>query len=48
MNIGGIILIIGVLAFTTYQIYKLVQEIRLKKNKKSITEEKKEKENENK
>lgn len=43
MNIGGIILIIGILAFTTYQIYKLVQEIRLKK-KKSTTEEEKNKE----
>ena len=43
MNIGGIILTIGVLAFTAYQIYKLVREIRLKKNKKSTTEENKNK-----
>lgn len=42
MKIGGIILIIGLLAFTTYQIYKLVLEIRLKK-KKSTTEENKNK-----
>lgn len=38
MKILGIIIIIGLLAFTAYQIYKLVQEIRLKK-KKSTTEE---------
>ena len=43
MKIIGITLIIGLLALTTYQIYKLVQEIRLKK-KKSTTEENKEKE----
>ena len=42
MNIGGIILIIGLLAFMAYQIYKLVQEVRLKK-KKSTTEENKNK-----
>ena len=41
MNIVGIIFIIGLLAFTVYQIYKLVQEIRLKK--KSTTEENKDK-----
>lgn len=45
MNIGGIILIIGLLAFTAYQVYKLMQEIRLKK-KKSTTEENKNKEQE--
>ena len=43
MKIIGILLIIGLVAFTTYQIYKLVQEIRLKKEK-STTEKNKEKE----
>lgn len=41
MNIIGIIIIIGLLVLTAYQIYKLVLEIRLKKNKKSTTEEEK-------
>ena len=42
MNIVGIIFIIGLLAFTGYQIYNLVHEIRLRK-KKSTTEENKNK-----
>lgn len=41
MKIIGIIILIGLLVLTGYQIYKLVQEIRLKKNKKSTTEEEK-------
>lgn len=44
MKITGIIMVIGLIAFTTYQIYKLVLEIRLKKKKKSTTEEEKNKE----
>lgn len=44
MKIIGIIIIMGLLVLTGYQIYKLVQEIRLKKNKKSTTEEKEKKE----